>query len=165
MKCQKKVILPALLTMAILTCGTLTAVAASAESPNIETTQEAVSCIILGKDAEKEPDGIAKVSFDLGNIWLTESEALYSEAVEVEYWTFDEYQSYAKTVEQDLTEMLANNEPDLSEEDIQSWRQTSAQVLEFIKNGGKVLKNTVSEDSQLMVSALDNSLVEKASEK
>lgn len=128
-------------------------------------TQEAGSCIILGKDAAKEPDGVAKVSFDLGNTWLTESEALYSEAVEVEYWTFDEYQSYAKTVEQNLTEMLANNESDLSEEDIQSWRQTSAQVLEFIKSGGKVSKNTVSEDSQLMVSALDNSLVGKVSEK
>ena len=119
MKSQKKVILSALLTMAILTCGTLTAVAASAESPNIETAQETESCIILGKDAEKEPDGIAKVSFDLGKTWLSESEALYSEVVEVEYWTFNEYQSYAKTVEQDLTEMLANNEPDLSEEDIQ----------------------------------------------
>ena len=165
MKCQKKVILLALLTMAILTCGTLTAVAASAEPLNIETAQETESCIILGKDAEKELDGIAKVSFDLGKTWLSESEALYSEVVEVEYWTFNEYQSYAKTVEQDLTEMIANNEPDLSEEDIQSWRQTSAQILEFIKNGGKVSKNTVSEDSQLMVSALDNSLVKKTSEK
>ena len=84
MKSQKKVILSALLTMAILTCGTLTAVAASAESPNIETAQETESCIILGKDAEKEPDGIAKVSFDLGKTWLSESEALYSEMVEVE---------------------------------------------------------------------------------
>jgi hypothetical protein len=165
MKCQKKVVFPALLIMAILSVGTLTAFAASTNVPNIEATQEAGSCIILGKDAAKEPDGVAKVSFDLGNTWLTESEALYSEAVEVEYWTFDEYQSYAKTVEQNLTEMLANNEPDLSEEDIQSWRQTSAQFLEFIKSGGKVSKNTVNEDSQLMVSALDNSLVGKASEK
>ncbi|MBQ2887854.1 MAG: hypothetical protein IJE29_02885 [Firmicutes bacterium] len=165
MKCQKKVVFPALLIMALLSVGTLTAFAASTDVPNVGATQEAGNCIILGKDAAKEPDGVAKVSFDLGNTWLTESEALYSEAVNVEYWTFDEYQSYAKIVEQNLTEMLANNEPDLSEEDIQSWRQTSAQVLEFIKSGGKVSENTVSEDSQLMVSALDNSLVEKASEK
>lgn len=76
MKCQKKVILPALLTMAFLSVGALTAFAASTDVPNIEATQEAGSCIILGKDAAKEPDGVAKVSFDLGNTWLTESEAL-----------------------------------------------------------------------------------------
>lgn len=164
MKRQKKVLVPALVAIAVLACGTLTAFAAT-DTLNIGISREDESSIILGKDAEKEPDGIAKVSFDLGKTWLNHDEAMPSDNSEIEYWAYAEYQTYAETVEQDFLEMLNNGEPGVTQEDIQSWQEEAAQVLELIKAGGKVAKNTAGEDCQLMVSALDSSIVGTTSEK
>lgn len=112
--------------------------------------------IILGLDAGREPDGTNKISFDMGETWIPQNEDVHSDYSSIEYWTYEEYKTYVETVEQDLTEMLAAGETNLTTEDIRAWREESAQILSHIADGGKIAKNTIDEDSQFMISDSNN---------
>lgn len=160
MNLRKKVIAPFAIAMTLLCVGT-TVFAAS--ELNIESIND--NRVVLGKDADKEADGIAKISFDMGKTWVTESEYIRSENMSTEFWGYDEYKSYAETVEKDLLEMLAAGEPDLTNEDIAAWKENTMQTLEFINAGGKISKNTIGEDIQFKISNVDSSLIESISEK
>ena len=83
----------------------------------------------------------------------------------MDYWTYEEYKSYAETVESSLVKMLADGEPDLTEADIHAWQEHAAQTLAFIEAGGKVSQNTTGADSELMISGFDSSAVETIIEK
>lgn len=161
MKSKKKGVVSLLAATAILACGTVTVFAASenAVPTNVGIVQENErSNIILGKDADKELDGIAKVSLDMGQTWISEAEfkKLNSADSNTQYWTFDEYKAYAAQVESDLTDMIVAGEPDVTQADIDAWRIDTAKMLEFIKNGGKASKDIACEDSQLMISAYNS---------
>ena len=108
----------------------------------METLFEHGHNIIFGKDGTKEVDSVSKISINLGKIWINEEEILSYENPLIEFWTYEEYKSYAQTVDNNLMEMLIAGEPDLIEEDIISWKMDTAQLLDFIKAGGKISKNT-----------------------
>ncbi len=141
MKYQKKMIVPAL-ALAVMLCGTITVFAASDNPANVESFQE---------------QGESAVVWDI--------EQLLPEKDENEYRTYDEYKVYAENIERGLAEMFAAGEPDLSPEDIQSWHDKTAEMLDFIKSGGRLSKNMIDGDSPLMISSFDSSLVESYSEK
>ena len=130
---------------------------------NVETISDNI--IVIGKDAEKEADGIAKISLDMGNTWIAESEYLSSDEKSVDYWTYEEYKSHAEIVESGLVKMLAVGEPDLTEADIYAWQEHAAQMLAFIEAGGKVSKNSTEADSEIMISGFDSCVVETMTEK
>ncbi len=148
---------------ATMVLGLGTTAFAAANLANIETMSDNI--VVIGKDAEKEADGIAKISLDTGNTWIAESEYLSSDEKSVDYWTYEEYKSYAETVESGLVKMLAAGEPDLTEADIHAWREHAAQTLAFIEAGGKISKNSTEADSEIMVSGFDSSLVGTMTEK
>ena len=163
MQLKKKGITSLFAAVAILSCITITAFAANTIPVNVETIREnEKNNIIITKDAEKEPDGISKVSADMGQTWMNEVEftKLNSADSGTEYWTIEEYKVYAAQVDNDLVNMLADGEPELTQADIDTWRIETAQMLKFIKNGGKVSKDMKLEDSQLMISGMDNSLID-----
>ena len=130
---------------------------------SVETSKDNI--IVLGKDAEKEADGIAKISFDMGETWIAQSDYFPSDEKSEDYWTYDEYKSYAETVEKDLIQMLADREPYLSETDILTWQEDTEQTLELIKAGGMISKNSIETDDTLVISGFDNSFVEITGEK
>lgn len=152
----------ALLVAATMVSALGTTAFAAVNLANIETMSDNI--VVLGKDAEKETDGIAKISLDMGNTWITESEYLSSDEKSVDYWTYEEYKSYAETVESGLAKMLAAGEPDLTEADIRAWQEYTAQTLAFIEAGGKISKNTAGTDSEIMISGFDSSVVETTTE-
>lgn len=119
---------------------------------------------MLGKDAEKELDGIAKVSFDMGKTWVTQNDATHSKNLSTEFWTYDEYEAYAKAVEKDLVEMLTANEPNLTQEDVEDWKAETSKMLKFIKAGGEISKNILDEDSELVISS-NSTVIEIQKEK
>ena len=152
----------ALLFAATMVLGLGTTVFAASNLASVETINDNI--VVIGRDSEKEADGIAKVSLDMGITWITESEYLSSDEKSVDYWTYEEYKSYAETVEGSLVKMLASGEPDLTEADIYAWKEHAAQTLAFIKAGGKVSINSTGADSELMISGFDSSAVETITE-
>ena len=152
----------ALLFAATMVLGLGTTAFATSNLASVETINDNI--VVIGRDAEKEADGIAKVSLDMGDTWIAESEYLSSDEKSVDYWTYEEYKSYAETVESGLVKMLAAGEPDLTEADIHTWQEHTAQTLAFIEAGGKVSKNSTEADSELMISGFDSCLVETITE-
>lgn len=134
----------------------------NAANLNLGTSHD--SNIILGKEAEMETDGIAKVSYDMGETWIPQNGNAYYEESSTDYWSYDDYKVYCETVENDLIEMLANGEPNLSIEDINEWRENSIQQLEYIKLGRKIYKNNTDEDTPLIISGTDSSMIENTKE-
>lgn len=153
----------ALLLVATMVLGLGTTAFAATNLANVETISDNI--IVIGKDAEKEADGIAKISLDMGNTWIAESEYLSSDEKSVDYWTYEEYKSHAEIVESGLVKMLAVGEPDLTEADIYAWQEHAAQMLAFIEAGGKVSKNSTEADSEIMISGFDSCVVETMTEK
>lgn len=129
----------ALLLAATMVLGLGTTAFAATNLANVETISDNI--IVIGKDAEKEADGIAKISLD------------------------EEYKSHAEIVESGLVKMLAVGEPDLTEADIYAWQEHAAQMLAFIEAGGKVSKNSTEADSEIMISGFDSCVVETMTEK
>lgn len=158
MRTGKRTIALAITLITILGLG----MTVNATNLNLETSHD--SNIILGKEAEKETDEIAKVSYDMGETWIPQNENAYYEVSSTDYWTYDDYKVYCETVENDLIEMLANGEPNLSIEDINEWRENSIQQLEYIKLGGKIYKNNTDEDTSLIISGADSSMIENTKE-
>ena len=152
----------ALLFAATMVLGLGTTAFATSNIANVETINDNV--VVIGRDSEKEADGIAKVSLDMGNTWIAESEYRFPDEKSVDYWTYEEYKSYAETVESSLVKILADGEPDLTEADIHAWKEHAAQTLAFIKAGGKVSQNSTRADSELMISGFDSSAVETITE-
>ena len=152
----------ALLFAATMVLGLGTTAFATSNLASVKTINDNV--VVIGRDSEKEADGIAKVSLDMGITWITESEYLSSDEKSVDYWTYEEYKSYAETVENGLVKMLAAGEPDLTEADIHAWKEHAAQTLAFIEAGGKVSKNSTGVDSELMISGFGSSAVETITE-
>ena len=62
-------------------------------------------------------------------------------------------------------EMYAAGEPELTEEDIHAWKENAVQMLAFIDAGGKVSKNAMGTDSEIIISGLDNTVIESVTEK
>lgn len=153
MKFKKKstALLAAVIT--VLCMGT-TAFAAGAF--NIESIND--SNVVIGTNAEKEADGIAKISFDMGNTWEAQSKYVSLEN-SGDYWTYEEYKAYAEMVTNGLVEMYAAGEPGLTEEDIRDYKEHVVQMLAFIEAGGKVSKNAIGTDSEIMISGLDSSVI------
>lgn len=147
----------ALLFAATMVLG-LETTAFAANLTSVETASDNI--IVLGRDAEKEADGIAKISLDMGNTWIAESEYFSPDEKSVDYWTYEEYKSYAERVESDLVKMLAAGEPDLTEADILAWQEDTAQTLAFIKAGGKISKNSTETDGEFIISGFDSSVIE-----
>lgn len=145
--------------IAVLCMGT-TAFAAGAF--NIESIND--SGVVTGTSGEKESGGIAKISFDMGNTWVAQSEYV-SPDNSGDYWTYEEYKAYAEKVTNGLMEMYAAGEPGLTEEDIHGWKEDAVQMLAFIDAGGKVSKNAIGTDSEIMISGLDSSVIESITEK
>lgn len=152
----------ALLFAATMVLGLGTTVFAASNLASVETINDNI--VVIGRDSEKEADGIAKVSLDMGNTWIAESEYLSSDEKSVDYWTYEEYKSYAETVESNLVKILADGEPDLTEADIHAWQEHAAQTLAFIEAGGKVSQNSTGADSELMISGFDSAAVETITE-
>ena len=159
MKFKKKGTAFFIAAIAVLCMGT-TAFAAGAF--NIESIND--SSIVIGTSGEKEADGIAKISFDMGNTWVAQSEYA-SPDNSGDYWTYEEYKAYAEKVTNGLMEMYAAGEPGLTEEDIRGWKEDAVQMLAFIDGGGKVSKNAIGTDSEIMISGLDSSVIESVTEK
>lgn len=159
MKFKKKGIAFFIAAIAVLCMGT-TAFAAGAF--NIESIND--SSVVIGTSGEKESDGIAKISFDMGNTWVAQSEYV-SPDNSGDYWTYEEYKAYAEKVTNGLMEMYAAGEPGLTEEDIRGWKEDAVQMLAFIDAGGKVSKNAIGTDSEIMISGLDSSVIESVTEK
>lgn len=134
----------------------------AAEAFNLESVND--SNVVIGTSAEKEADGIAKISFDMGNTWEAQSEYVSSENSR-DYWTYEEYKAYAEMVINDLMEMYTAGEPELTEEDIHNCKEEAAQMLAFIEAGGKVSQNAIGTDSEIMISGLDSSVMESITEK
>lgn len=153
----------ALLFAAAMALGLGTTAFAAASLASVETMSDNI--VVIGKDAEKEADGIAKISLDMGNTWIAESEYLSSDEKSVDYWTYEEYKSYAETVESSLVKMLTAGEPDLTEADIHAWQEYTTQTLAFIEAGGKIFQNTAGTDSEIMISGFDSALVDTTTEK
>ena len=152
----------ALLFAATMVLGLGTTAFAISNIANVETINDNV--IVIGRDSEKEADGIVKVSLDMGNTWIAEREYRFPDEKSVDYWTYEEYKSYAETVESSLVKMLADGEPDLTEADIHACQEHAAQTLAFIEAGGKVSQNSTEADSELMISGFDSSVVETITE-
>lgn len=159
MKFKKKGTALFIAAITVLCMGT-TAFAAGAF--NIESIND--SSVVIGTSGEKEADGIAKISFDMGNTWVAQSENV-SPDNSGEYWTYEEYQTYAEKVANGLMEMYAAGEPGLTEEDIREWKEDAVQMLAFIDAGGKVSKNVIGTDSEIIISSLDSSVIESITEK
>ena len=159
MKFKKKGTALFIAAITVLCMGT-TAFAAGAF--NIESIND--SSVVIGTSGEKEANGIAKISFDMGNTWVAQSEYV-SPDNSGEYWTYEEYQAYAEKVANGLMEMYAAGEPGLTEEDICSWKEDAVQMLAFIDAGGKVSKNVIGTDSEIIISSLDSSVIESITEK
>lgn len=159
MKFKKKGTALFIAAITVLCMGT-TAFAAGAF--NIESIND--SSVVIGTSGEKEADGIAKISFDMGNTWVVQSEYV-SPDNSGEYWTYEEYQTYAENVANGLMEMYAAGEPGLTEEDIRDWKEDAVQMLAFIDAGGKVSKNVIGTDSEIIISSLDSSVIESITEK
>ena len=159
MKFKKKstALLAAVVT--VLCMGT-TAFAAGAF--NIESIND--SNVVIGTNAEKEADGIAKISFDMGNTWEAQSKYVSLEN-SGDYWTYEEYKAYAEMVTNGLVEMYTAGEPGLTEEDIRDYKEYVVQMLAFIEAGGKVSKNAIETDSEIMISGLDSSVIGSVTEK
>ena len=62
-------------------------------------------------------------------------------------------------------EMYAAGEPDLTEEDIRAWKENEVQMLAFIDAGGKVSKNVMGTDSEIIISGLDNTVIKSITDK
>ena len=152
----------ALLFAATMVLGLGTTAFATSNLASVETINDNV--VVIGRDSEKEADGIAKVSLDMGNTWIAESEYRFPDEKSVDYWTYEEYKSYAETVKSSLVKILADGEPDLTEADIHAWQEHVEQMLAFIEAGGKVSKNSTGADSELMISGFDSSAVETITE-
>lgn len=134
----------------------------AAEKFNIGSIND--SSVILGTSGEKEADGVAKISLDMGNTWIAQSEYMSSERP-TDCWTYEEYKAYAEKVANGLMEMYAAGEPGLTEEDIRAWKEDAVQMLAFIDAGGKVSKNVIGADSEIMISGLDSAVIESVTEK
>lgn len=152
----------ALLFAATMVLGVGTTVFAASNLSSVETINDNV--VVIGRNSEKEADGIAKASLDMGNTWITESEYLSADEKSVDYWTYEEYKSYAETVKRGLVKMVVSGEPNLTEADIHAWQEHAEQTLAFIEAGGKVSKNSTGADSELMISGFDSSAVETITE-
>ena len=134
----------------------------AAEKFNIGSIND--SSIILGTSSEKEADGIAKISLDMGNTWIAQSEYVSSESP-ADCWMYEEYKAYAEKVANGIMELYAAGEPDLTEEDIRAWKENEVQMLAFIDAGGKVSKNVIGTDSEIIISGLDSTVIENVTEK
>lgn len=122
------------------------------------------SNVVIGKSGDKEADGIAKISFDMGSTWGAQSGYVSPDNSE-DYWTYEEYKAYAEKAANGLMQMYAAGEPGLTEEDIRGWKEHAVQMLAFIEAGGKVSKNAIGTDREIMISGLDSSVIESITEK
>lgn len=159
MKFTKKGIALSAAAMTVLCMGTT---AFAAVTLNIERVND--SSVVIGTNAEKEADGIARISFDMGDTWEPQSEYVSPENTG-DYWTYEAYKAYAEMVTNGLEEMYAAGEPGLTEEDIRACKEGFAQMLAFIKAGGKVSQDAIGADSEIMTSCLDGSVIERVTEK
>ena len=159
MKSKKKSTALLAAAITVLCMGTT---AFAAEAFNIGSIND--SNVVIGTNAEKEADGIAKISFDMGNTWEPQSEYVSPENTG-DYWTYEEYKAYAEVVVNGLEEMYSAGEPGLTEEDIRDCKEHVAQMLAFIEAGGKVSQNAIDADSEIMISGLDSSVIESITEK
>ena len=159
MKFRKKGTALFIAAITVLCVGTT---AFAAEKFNIGSIND--SSIILGTSSEKEADGIAKISLDMGNTWIAQSEYVSSESP-ADCWMYEEYKAYAEKVANGIMEMYAAGEPDLTEEDIRAWKENEVQMLAFIDAGGKVSKNVIGTDIEIIISGLDSTVIENVTEK
>lgn len=159
MKFRKKGTALFIAAITVLCVGTT---AFAAERFNIGCIDD--SSIILGTSGEKEADGIAKISLDMGNTWIAQSEYVSSESP-ADCWIYEEYKAYAEKVSNGLMEMYAAGEPELTEEDIRAWKENAVQMLAFIDAGGKVSKNVIGTDIEIIISGLDSTVIENVTEK
>ena len=159
MKFRKKGTALFIAAITVLCVGTT---AFAAERFNIGCIDD--SSIILGTSGEKEADGIAKISLDMGDTWIAQSEYVPSESP-ADCWTYEEYKAYAEKAANGLMEMYTAGEPELTEEDIHAWKENAEQMLAFIDAGGKVSKNAMGTDSEIIISGLDNTVIESVTEK
>lgn len=139
-----------IILVAIITTLCMGTTAFAANALNISSTSD--DSIILGLDAGKETDGTNKISFDMGETWVSQNVAVHSDYSSTDYWTYEEYKTYVETVEKELMEMFAAGESNLTMENIRAWQEEATQTLSLIADGGKIAKNTIDEDSQFMIS-------------
>lgn len=90
MKFRKKGTALFIAAITVLCVGTT---AFAAEKFNIGSIND--SSIILGTSSEKEADGIAKISLDMGNTWIAQSEYVSSESP-ADCWMYEEYRLMPK---------------------------------------------------------------------
>ena len=100
----------------------------------------------------------------MGNTWIAQSEYVHSESP-ADCWIYEEYKAYAEKVSNGLMEMYAAGEPELTEEDIRAWKENAVQMLAFIDAGGKVSKNVIGTDIEIIISGLDSTVIENVTEK